>query len=238
MKTITLLLVVLSIKIFSYGQDTVAFSKKISNKGNITQNKNSETTYLQGNYNSIILKISPLQILGGDFITNSLSVGLSMEKTIKRPYSVYVGVRYVFTDKRDVIDKRWIVINVKQVNGFNVDAELRRYFSKDNSEMSGAYLSANLKSIYTQAKYQGYIVNRFSSSSYINIGWQEIFDSGFVFDIAVGIGFKYVISNSNTNLNDHTYHIMDGGKKPYHTGSAFFPFINLNINLGYNFNNK
>ena len=59
-----------------------------------------------------------------------------------------------------------------------------------------------------------------------------------VFDIAVGGGLRYVISNSNTGsgFSNQDQHYMDGGKKPYHTGSAFFPFLNVNFNLGYNFN--
>jgi len=190
-------------------------------------------------YNPMIIKISPFQIIMGDFITNSFSAGLSFEKPMKNTYSLHIGARYIFTDKTDdIFNKRFTVISVEQVNGFAIDAELRKYLAKDKPKMSGAYLSVNSKSMFTQAKYNEGIVNRFSSGFYINIGWQEIFDSKTVFDIAVGFGLKYVVSNTKNNVDFYggTRHFMDGGKKYYHTGSAFFPFINLNFNLGYNIN--
>jgi len=79
-------------------------------------------------------------------------------------------------------------------------------------------------------------VDRFSTAAFINIGWQEIFKSGTVFDIAVGVGAKYVVSASSTApFYGKTRHFMDLGKKPYHSGYAFFPFVNINFNLGYCF---
>jgi hypothetical protein len=212
------------------------------NNFNASINENDDdSTYLQNKNSSLIIKISPFQIITGDFITNSFSTGFSFEKEIKKTYSTHIGARYIFTDKSDdIFDKKWMVINVAKVNGFALDTELRKYLEKDRSEMSGSYLSINIKAIYTKAKYQGLVVNRFSTGSYINIGWQEIFDSGIVLDIAIGGGLRYVNSNNaiidSNNIGGSTYHFFDGGKKPYHTGSAFFPFINLNFSLGYNFN--
>ena len=206
------------------------------NKSNYLLNENHDDSIaLHKEYDPIIIKISPFQIIFGDFITNSFSAGLSFEKPIKNTYSLHIGARYIFTDKSDVFDKRWIVINVEQVNGFAIETEFRKFITKGKVKMSGAYLSANSKSIFTQVKYRGGIVNRFSSGFYINIGWQEIFDSGTVFDIAVGVGLKYVASNTKSSVifYGETHHIMDGGKKPYHTGSALFPFVNINFNLGW-----
>ncbi len=195
----------------------------------------TDTTDLRPGSQSFILKISPVHILAGDFITNSFSAGLSFERPIKKAYSMQVGARYIFTDKRDFFNKKWVMINVAQVNGFALDAELRKYMSKGKAEMSGGYLSTLVKSKYTQATYQEALVNRFSVGAFINIGWQEIFDSGIVFDISIGAGVKYVTANtSESNSHFHlSYHIMDGSKKPYHTDSALFPFINLGLNLGY-----
>lgn len=193
------------------------------------------TTYYQKRTESFIIKASPIQILCGDCITRSYSAGLGLEKQLKKNYSMYAGARYVFTDKNDMLNKKQITLDAEKVNGFAVDAEMRKYLANERSAMSGAYLSANLKSIYTQAEYQQSKVNRISTGLYLNIGWQEIFDSGIAFDIAIGLGVKYVTSNHDTNDTRYrvAYHMMDGGNKPYHKGASVFPFANLNLNLGH-----
>lgn len=245
LKKVNLFLLLLVLNTICFAEVHTTLETK-QNQTSLFFNENFEDSIsMEKEHSPIILKIPPFHIMNGDFITKSLSIGFSMEKIIKTPYSLHLGARYIFTDQNNLLDKRWLWITVEQVNGFAVDAELRKYLGKENfgklnSEMSGAYLSANLKNVYTQSKYSGSIVNRFYSGTYINIGWQEICDSGIVIDIAIGGGLRYVNSSNDIFFGDSTYHIiMDGGRpKPYHTGSALFPFVNINFNLGYIFKIK
>lgn len=237
-KVIIFIFLTISISCFSIAQNASTIDS--NDITNVSISKNNDPSIYKRDGNFFLIKISPLQIMGGDFITNSYSVGFSVENAIKKPYSFHFGARYIFTDKNDFLEKRMIVVYVEQVNGFGIDAEFRRYSTK-KPEMAGYYLSLNLKTVYTKAIYSGFIVKRSSFSTYVNIGWQKLYRSGFVFDIAVGVGLRFVTSNSDTGSNPiyrTSEHISDGGKKLYHSGSALFPFVNLNLNIGYAFKVK
>lgn len=237
MKKVKIFLLIFGISAICFAETPTILQIEQNKFNAVLSDNQGDSISQQKNRTPFVLKVSPFHIIQGDFITKSFSAGLSFEKPMKNRYSLHIGARYIFTDKTDdLFDKRFTVIFVERVNGFALDAELRRYFGKERLVMSGGYLSANLKNLYTKADIDSKTVDRFSTAAFINIGWQEIFKSGTVFDIAVGVGAKYVVSASSTALfYGETRHFMDSGKKPYHSGYAFFPFVNINFNLGYCF---
>jgi hypothetical protein len=188
----------------------------------------------------LIIKVAPFDILMGDYITNSYSFGLSVEKPIFKSYSIGFGAKYIFTDKNDIFNKAPVIVSVKKVNGFSIDSELKKYFSNNRELVQGFYWSPSAKLLFTKAHIENYSVYRYSLGISSSIGFQSIDKNKITYDFGIGISLRYVSSSNNSdsdNFYSKRYHYTDGGNKPYHEGNSIFPAITLNLKIGLNFSN-
>jgi hypothetical protein len=229
--------------VFSVALLILAWTKSYCSNFEISRETNSDSVksnnYLKNNQPNdayFNLKLAPFDILLGDYITNSYSFGLTAEKSLSTSYSINLGASYIFTDKNDIFNKSKVNVISYNVKGFSFHSELRKYFSKNSGLLQGLYWAPGAKFFYTDALLENYSVKRISLGTYLSIGYQKVTKGRIVYDFGCGIGLKFVESSNNSNTDDFyniTYHITDGGKKPYHDGNAIFPAFTLNIKIGF-----
>jgi len=223
---------------FSYGQDTLVNKEK-----------------------NLIIKFSPILFVGGDFITISIGLPLGFEYKINKNFSFDQNFSYIIRGI-DIQTSPTIHTHTKhdveKIKGIRTDSELKHYLNKKNNS-TGFYLATHLMYQYTDAivEYQYFDGNQFPivlknyyASVYRNLfalhektGWQFVSKKGFVFDIAIGFGVRYVYSKaSNTKdsglFNEYTLYYLY--QKPYGYGSKWFFSVNGSFKIGWmiNFNKK
>ena len=199
---------------YSYGQDT-----------------------LKSNGTVVLVKTSPFLIMLGDYITASIGIPIDIEIKIKNNLSFDQKFTYIVKAGDNMPNSpnmASLTHNIENINGIRTDSEIKRYLNERNN-FTGFYLSTHLLYQYTDSK----IMMGGFQKTYRNlialhekIGWQSISKNGFVFDVAIGIGTRYIYSKSNcTNqlyiFNEYPYN------KPYQYGSKWFFSFNGSFKIGW-----
>lgn len=188
----------------------------------------------------LLVKTSPFLLIGGDFITNSMSIPLGMELEFHKNFSFNQSFSYIFLSGDN---GGYLMLKVKRIKGIRTDSEIKRYLNKRNN-FTGSYVATHFLYQYTESI--GYyptgngngIVYRNLVALHEKIGWQSISKKGFVFDIAVGFGLRY----TNSESSDNSYYPgaeltpLYWYKKDYDNGSKLFFSVNGTFTVGWRIN--
>lgn len=181
-----------------------------------------------------IIKISPITFAFGDYVTESNGINLALEKKINHSTSIQQEIGYIKNSSGGTI----FLVDIDKIYGLHFDTEYRRYISQKKRNLEGFYLSANLRTNLTKAVRRPrnpYTVKRILFASHMSIGWQDIsIASPFTFDIVVGVGGRFVTSNSSVPLEEIFSTSYDRGKA-YDSGHNLGGNLRFDIKLGYAF---
>jgi len=214
-KIIFLIAIFISVNSYSFCQDT------INNKKNF------------------IIKFSPFLLLG-DYITASIGIPIGIEFKINKKLSFDQNFSYIFGSK----DHNTVFIPIENMKGIRSDSEFKRYLNNRNN-FTGFYLASHILYQYTNvttADWVGHLkVYRNLFAIHEKVGWQYISKKGFVFDVAIGFGPRYITSKSS---DDASINFLESGpfpwswheKKPYEYGSKWYFGINGSFKLGWAIN--
>ncbi|GAA4374841.1 hypothetical protein [Hymenobacter koreensis] len=169
---------------------------------------------------TLVLKTSPIDLL----IPHKTTLWLSAEKRLSNKFSWQTDVGYIFRD--DALFDFSEVVNAsfpstdRQALNFNLKTEIRRYLSKRDIGMRGAYAAAQL--FYKQVNYNSnqapeydwyeetdllmvtsywraarrgpednYKIKLQEKGGHLKMGYQHIFRNRFTFDSFVGLGVRH-----------------------------------------------
>lgn len=212
---------------------------------------------IENNNHKIIAKVSLSSFAFPDVFNlyyGILSAGV--EKSISNNTSVSLQAGYILNYGKSEGLYR---ISANSVHGFNTNLEYRKYFGKysksgiipllvfpfwfqgktQQNGMSGLYYAVHLhgqnlnisrsnNDIYT------YLVNRKSVATHVKLGYQSINKSNIVLDQGIGIGIRYISSNSKNKLgnsNDFEFPYS----KPLDNGDKLFFSWTYHLNIGFAF---
>jgi len=184
------------------------------------------------NTNRFILKTSLVELLTGDFVTESWSPNLIIEIPLSNNYSFQQGIGLILPD--NILDKEMAFIFVDRVFGISVRPELKKYVSQYNDGLNGFYLSVDAKGVYTKAELSvsKAVVKRIDVATHLNVGYQVFTRSKFSIELSAGIGPGYIYSTSSTErdelrLIEHRHGILYAG------GSGAYFSYQFDIRIGY-----
>lgn len=171
--------------------------------------------------------------LGGDYVTNSMGVQAGVEFRLKNNVSMQCDLRYIFDVDNN---KSFFTINVDDLVGFSVNAEVKKYLWQYSNELRGGYIGWKFSLMHTTASIDEYQVKRIKAGLYSIIGWKYIDKSGFLFEATCGIGVQLISSYSTIHISDiysHSYEFP--WSKPYDSGTNLYPDLTLNAKIGWRF---
>ena len=169
----------------------------------------------------------PVSSLVGDIYAESMGIGIGIEKKLKTSLSISQEIGYIF----HVEQTNKISADVENINGLKFTTEIRKYLNKKEIPESGFFATAEMKNIFTNSDMKAYKVSRYRGSLTGNVGvlfyWDKYKKSKITLEFLGGGGLGYVNANSNANTD------YPGTDSNYNSANEFFPWLNLDIKIGY-----
>ncbi len=187
---------------------------------------------------NILLKYSPFSLCG-DYVTTSSGVQLGVETNLSKQFSFQQDIQYIFVNRSD---DGILSIDVKDIKGIRTDTEIKYYFKKHS--LNGNYFAPHLLYQFTRAIKEDYYdndyyIDRNMIGLHGKIGWQSISKKGFVFDVAFGIGARYISSKSNKNItiysDSYEWWPLFFSNKLYRNGSKLCFSVSGSFKFGWAF---
>jgi hypothetical protein len=190
----------------------------------------------------MLIKTSPFSLLPS-MVTNHGFLVFGIEKKIKNriSFSQDLGYLIYYGERSDIWD-----IRVKDVSGFTLRSEIRRYFGDNESDYTGFYLGFHFMFNYSRATrtqtvvdypraayHHDYYVKRNVSAVHVTAGHQVHMNSRFTFDISSGLGIRRISSYSENKMERSIIEFEIPYNKPYDEGTRFFPSVITNVKFGY-----
>jgi hypothetical protein len=147
----------------------------------------------------LLLKYSPFSLFG-DYVIRSCGVQLGTEVNLSKRVSLQQDIEYIFNLNQENCHfecSDFTGICVKKMNGIRTDTEIKYYLSKSKPNLTGFYVAPHFLYQFTRAikiYEDDYYIDRYMTGLHLKFGWQFISKKGFVFDIALGIGKRYILS--------------------------------------------
>ncbi len=147
----------------------------------------------------LLLKYSPFSLFG-DYVIRSCGVQLGAEVNLSKRVSLQQDIGYIFNLNQKnccFIHHDFTGICVKKMNGIRTDTEIKFYLQKQNKSLNGYYFAPHLLYQFTRAikiYEDDYYIDRNMIGIHLKFGRQFISKEGFVFDIALGIGKRHILS--------------------------------------------
>ena len=169
----------------------------------------------------------PVSSLVGDISAESMGIGIGIEKKLKPSVSISQEIGYIF----HVEQTNKISVDVENINGLKFTTEIRKYLNKNEIPESGFFATVEMKNIFTNSDMGTYDVSRYRGSLTGNLGvlfyWDKYKKSKITLELLGGGGLGYVNADSSVNPDDI------GGKSDYSSAKEFYPWLNLDIKIGY-----
>ena len=189
-----------------------------------------------------LLKINPLGVIGGDYITTSYSVSLGTEFKLNNRLTLNQSLSYILPAKGG----SYLQIYAEKINGIRYDGGVKSYLQA-GTDCRGYYWSSDIIYQYTDALLfaagnERVFRNLFAMHE--KFGWQSVSKKAFVFDFALGIGVRYASSKANYTdyspslYKEEAFYFVYPYKKPYEYGSKWFFSFNGTFSLGWRINYK
>lgn len=169
----------------------------------------------------------PVSSLVGDIYAESMGIGIGIEKKLKSSLSISQEIGYIF----HVEQANKFSTDVENINGIKSTTEIRKYLNKQEIPESGFFATVEMKNIFTNSDMGAYKVSRYRGMLTGNLGvlfyWDKYKKSKITLELLGGGGVGYINADSSANP-DNT-----GGKSNYNSANEFYPWLNLDIKIGY-----
>lgn len=178
----------------------------------------------------------PLSSLFGDIYAESMGIGAGIEKMIKPGLSFSQEVGYIF----HVNTTSSLAEDLEKINGFKFNSEIRKYLNRKEDPESGFFINLEMKNIITRSTQQSWTVEdaiienkitRYRGLLLANTGvlfyWDQYKKSKITLEILGGGGIGYLNAKSDSDTE------ALGIKTHYNSGSRFYPWVNVDIKIGY-----
>lgn len=169
----------------------------------------------------------PVSSLVGDIYAESMGIGIGIEKKLKTSVSISQEIGYIFHVERT----NKISADVENINGLKLTTEVRKYFNKNEIPESGFFATVEMKNIFTKSDMGTYDVPRYRGLLTGNVGvlfyWDKYKKSKITLELLGGGGLGYINADSSVNPDDI------GGKSNYTSANEFYPWLNLDLKIGY-----
>lgn len=169
----------------------------------------------------------PVSSLVGDISAESMGIGIGIEKKLKTSISISQEIGYIF----HVDQTNKISVDVENINGLKFTTEIRKYLNKNEIPESGFFAAVEMKNIFTNSDMGAYEVSRYRGMLTGNLGvlfyWDKYKKSKITLELLGGGGLGYINADSSVNPDD------TGGKSDYTSANEFYPWLNLDIKIGY-----
>ena len=125
---------------------------------------------------------------------------LGTEVNLSKRVSLQQDIEYIFNLNQENCHfecSDFTGICVKKMNGIRTDTEIKYYLSKSKPNLTGFYVAPHFLYQFTRAikiYEDDYYIDRYMTGLHLKFGWQFISKKGFVFDIALGIGERNILS--------------------------------------------
>jgi hypothetical protein len=178
----------------------------------------------------------PLSSLAGDIYGESMGIGIGIEKRIKASISISQEVGYIFyIDQTSMLSE-----DLENINGLKFTTEIRKYLNKREIPESGFFVNVEMKNILTKSIQESYTtentiveneISRYRGALTANFGvlfyWDKSKRSKITLELLEGGGLGYLNANSSVD-SDYL-----GFNSSYNSGNGFFPWLNLDLKIGY-----
>jgi len=178
----------------------------------------------------------PLSSLVGDIYGESMGIGIGIEKKIKTSISVSQEIGYIFhVDQSNKMSE-----DLRNINGLKFTTEIRKYFNKREVPESGFFANVELKNILTKSAQESWTIENILAENDItryrgllstNLGmlfyWDKNKKSKITMELLGGGGLGYL--NAHSSVDSETL----GIKSDYNSGKGFYPWLNLDLKIGY-----
>ncbi|MCF8229441.1 MAG: hypothetical protein K9G58_09210 [Bacteroidales bacterium] len=193
-----------------------------------------------------VVKFNIYGSIAGDMVTNSSGMAFGVEKNLNNHLSFQQFFTYIF--RNNALKGEIGVVSVEKINGIRSGSQLRYYIQKDKPDLIGVYIGPELMYQYTRAKRNqshyvngpnGYVisndyyVNRNQFNLHFVIGYQGRIFKKLLIENSIGLGLRFVTSNSVDKIDSGGSENEFLYSKEYDTGDKIFPSVNFKLCLGW-----
>ncbi|MBL7891715.1 MAG: hypothetical protein JNL63_03730 [Bacteroidia bacterium] len=182
---------------------------------------------------------------------DNLWLVLGYEKDFKNKICANLSVGYSFSQPSQKGGLLTVPYTVK--NGFNISAEIKKRIT-DRLYIGGHLFFQNTMATGTETvldyitetpvllshyKDISYSVDRSDMAFHVKFGKRCVFKGGITIDNSIGLGIRYISSQSigkqSGDINYHSNYFETPYSKQYDDGAAFFPSFVYHLKIGFSF---